>query len=77
MVYMMTVLEKAMDAARHLPENAQAELALDIMERVATSNTSLLSPAQDAEIRRRLSLSPQYVSDEHMQTFFAQHNVNL
>ena len=29
---MMTTLEKAMDAARHLPENAQTELALDIME---------------------------------------------
>ena len=74
---MMTVLEKALEAARALPENAQAEMALDIMDRVAAFGGSLLSPAQDAEIRRRLSKPPQYASEEQMRAFFAKHHVDL
>jgi hypothetical protein len=75
--YMMTVLEKALEAARKLPENAQAEMALDIMERVAAFGTSLLSPTQDAEIRRRLSKPPEYVSEDEMRAFFGKHHVEL
>ena len=74
---MTTVLDKAIEAARQLPEDAQAELALEIMERVNAAGTSLLSTEQDAEIRRHLNAVPQYASDEQMQEFFAKHHVDL
>ena len=74
---MTNVLDKALEAARRLPEDAQSEMALDIMERVAAYGTSLLSPTQDAEIRRRLAQMPQYAPEDQMQAFFAHHKVGL
>jgi hypothetical protein len=68
---MTKLLERAIEQAKLLPNERQdevGEMILSLIEQDASA--ARLSPEQEAEVRRRLSLPRDIVPDDEMKAFF-------
>jgi hypothetical protein len=71
----MTKLEAVIERLKALPADEQEEIA-DIVDDVLDQKEAgefTLSPAQEAELARRLAGPDDYASDDEVKAFFARH----
>ena len=66
-------LTAAIAVVDELPEDTKAAFVEEFSERIASAATSLLTPAQRAEVARRLDLPERSVPSSHIDTIFSRY----
>jgi hypothetical protein len=70
-------LDKAVEAARRLPENAQAELAAELMERVEDVSTPERPEDRQRLIKDRLSKPLEAITRDELMAMLRRYNPAL
>ena len=75
-----TVAEKltdVVDAVRDLPADTQEVLVRELEERVADITKSHLTEEQRAEVKKRMAMPREYVSEETVRAILRRYNADL